>query len=319
MEYLYRVLGYETVYQDEILKSMPSYICSRYRLRKVTIDGNQAIFVYPKNELDSVNHIRKHIERIEREVNAPAVLVLDRLTYRQKEYLLRDRIPFVVDGKQIYLPFMAVYLQERSDSERIKVKSLLPSAQLLLLHFIYEGCKGMLASDACKALSLTPMSISRASRQLEEMRLITIQKRGVQKVLISNETPQNLFNTAKSFLNNPVKRIIYVDKKEIQEQLLKSGESALAEYSMLNPSELECYASGSISRWEKYSTKELQSSENQCAVELWRYDPKILSKGDCVDRLSLALSLQENHDERVEAVTEDILNELWRDISDKRD
>lgn len=55
-----------------------------------------------------------------------AVLILDHLAYRQKEYLLRDHIPFVVEGKQIYLPFMAVYLQERCDSEKKEDAVILP-------------------------------------------------------------------------------------------------------------------------------------------------------------------------------------------------
>ena len=37
----------------------------------------------------------------------------------QKEYLIREKIPFMVDGKQIYLPFLAVYLQERCSAEKI--------------------------------------------------------------------------------------------------------------------------------------------------------------------------------------------------------
>ena len=46
------------------------------------------------------------------------MLVLRELSFRQKEYLIREKIPFIVDGKQIYLPFMAVYLQERCSAEK---------------------------------------------------------------------------------------------------------------------------------------------------------------------------------------------------------
>lgn len=110
MEFLKSVLGTHIVYLDKDAISVPNYIHARYRLHEVTLDGKKAIFVYPKTDIDSVNAIKKHLERIERTAEAPAILVLDHLTYRQREYLLRDHIPFVVDGKQIYLPFMAVYL-----------------------------------------------------------------------------------------------------------------------------------------------------------------------------------------------------------------
>ena len=104
MEYLNRVLGIKVMYQDKTLASMPNFIIARYRIQKVVLDGKDALFVYPKDELESVNAVKKHVERIEKAQGAPAVLVLEHLTYRQKEYLLRDHIPFVVEGKQIYLP-----------------------------------------------------------------------------------------------------------------------------------------------------------------------------------------------------------------------
>jgi len=90
-----------------------------------------------------------------------------------------------VDGKQIYLPFMALYLQERGDAEKIDISGILPSAQLLLLLYIYQGCGELLTREASRKLGFTATSISRASRQLQEMGLIQTEKRGVQKVICS--------------------------------------------------------------------------------------------------------------------------------------
>lgn len=318
MEYLNHVLGIRVTYKDDLPKSIPNFIDARYRLQKVALDGKEAVFLYPKMELDAVSAIKKHIDRVQRTEGVPAVLVLTKLTYRQKEYLLRDRIPFIVEGKQIYLPFMAVYLQERGDGEGQGTEVMLPSAQMLLLHYIYRGCKELLTSEASKKLSFTPMSISRASRQLEDMGLLQIEKRGVQKVIFSEKTAEELFLAAKKYFCNPVKRIVYVPKTEINEKLLISGYSALSEYSMLNPSAVESYAAGSVAVWESVSSKKLQNSEKQCAVELWRYDPKKLTEDKCVDKLSLALLLSDDKDERVEEAIDEMLMQVWRDINGKR-
>ena len=97
------------------------------------------IFLYPKTELEQIEVLKKHIARIQKNENLPVVLVLKELSFRQKEYLIREKIPFIVDGKQIYLPFMAVYLQERCSAEKKTREEILPSAQMLLLHFIYGG------------------------------------------------------------------------------------------------------------------------------------------------------------------------------------
>ncbi|MGI6249668.1 MAG: hypothetical protein ACOYJX_09815 [Acutalibacteraceae bacterium] len=318
MEYLNHVLGIHTVYKDGNFSVMPNYINSRYRIRGVILDGADVVFVYPKNELESINSVKKHIERIKLTTGIPAILVLDRITYRQKEYLLRDRIPFIVEEKQIYLPFLGVYLQQRCDSEKNDSGIILPSAQLLLLYFIYHGCGEMLTKDAAQVLSFTATSISRASRQLEMYDLIKSEKRGVQKVVYSDNTPRELFEKAKKFLTNPVKRTIYVPKKEVKAGLLLSGYSALSEYSMLSPPNVECFAAGSIAEWDKFSSAKLHNSNDQYAIELWRYEPKKLTVGKYVDRLSLALALRHDKDERTEEAVEEMLKDVWRDIDGKR-
>ena len=292
------------------------YIHARYRLQEVSLDGKKAVFVYPKADLDSIDAVKKHLKRIQAAMDASAILVLEHLTYRQRNYLLHDHISFIVDGKQIYLPFMAVYLQQRADSEKTEITEILPSAQLLFLYYIYHGCGELLTRDASDKLSFTATSISRASKQLEDLGLLRTEKRGVQKVIYSEKKPQELFEKAKSCLPNPVKRTIYVPRTEIKEKLPMSGYSALSEYSMLNPPAVECYAVKSITTWEKNASGKLQNSEDQCAVELWRYDPGKLSKEESVDRLSLALALKEDRDERIEEAVEEMLIDVWREIED---
>jgi hypothetical protein len=318
MEYLNRVLGIRVIYKEEPIDSMPNYIYSRYRLQKVTLDGKPAVFVYPKDEIEAVSNVKKHLERIVETENVPAVLILEHLTYRQKEYLLRDHIPFVVEGKQIYLPFMALYLQERGDSGKQEITKMLPSAQLLLLHYIYQGCGEMMTSEASQKLYFTATSISRASRQLEEMGLIKTEKRGVQKIMYSGKTPQELFEDARESLSNPVKRTIFVPKSELDESFPMSGYTALSEYTMMNPPMAECYAAASIASLEKMATTKLQSTDDQCAVELWRYDPRKLAEGNCVDKLSLALSLSHDKDERIEEAVEEMLKSVWEEQIDQR-
>ena len=318
MEYLNKILGIRVVYRDDALNSLPNYIHTIYRVQRVTLDGKQAIFVYPREDLEAVSSVKKHLDRIIEAGEAPAVLIMEQLTYRQKEYLLREHIPFVVDGKQIYLPFMALYLQERGDGEKIDTSDMLPSAQLLLLFYIYHGCGELMTSEASKRLELTATSISRASRQLQEMGLIQTEMRGVQKVICSDKSPEELFNIARTRMCNPVKRTIFVPKSEIKESMLMSGYSALSEYSMIKPPLTECFASDSVADWDKIGSRRLQSTDDQCAVELWRYDPKKLSSGNCVDRLSLVLALSDDRDERIEEAVEEILKYLWEEQNGKR-
>ena len=293
MEYLDKVLGVKVTYDDVEFKHLPNFIATRYRLQMVSMNEQKMIFLYPKTELEQIEVLKK-------------------------EYLIREKIPFIVDGKQIYLPFMAVYLQERCSAEKKTREEILPAAQMLLLHFIYGGAQELSTSQAAKDLELTPTSISRASRQLEEMGLLHIRKVGVQRIMQSEDSPKTLFQKAGDKLLNPIKRTVYIPKELVGTELLESGYSALAEYSMLNTPNVRCYAAERISQWKDVMTNSLQNSLVQVAVEMWRYNPRKLSTRNIVDELSLALALREDADERVEEAVEEMLNELWRKIDGYR-
>lgn len=317
MEYLNKVLGIKIKYSNKKFEHLPNFIITRYHLRRAWLDKEQVIFIYPKTNLESLEILKKHILRIQKEEKLPIVLILKELTYRQKEYLIRDRIPFIVENKQIYLPFLAVYLAEKCNAE-YKEKKILPSAQILLLHFIYNGAKELSTNQASKNLGLTPTSISRASKQLEKMGFLRSKKVGVQKILFSETSAKDIFQNAESRLLNPIKRTIYIPKESVENDLLKSGYSALSDYSILNPSKLNFFATNKISKWNEIAENDLQDSQTQVALELWRYDPHKLSSDGTVDALSLALALKEDPDERVEAAIEEMLEKLWRKIDNYR-
>lgn len=318
MEYLNQVLGIKAKYADAEIQHLPNFIKNRYRVMKVILNGKKVTFLYLLTELEAIETVKKHIARVEKQDGDPVVLILDHINYRQKEYLLKAHIAFIVEKKQIYLPFMAVYLQERCDAEEKDANVMLPSAQMLLFYFMYCSLKPTMTSQAAKDLELTPTSVQRAAKQLEKFGLVQIKKDGVQRIISCDLTAEKLFEKAKSYLRNPVKKIRYVLKEKVPADTLVSGETALSEYTMLNPSPIRCFATDSISKWEAALSNSIYSIEEQAAVEVWRYDPKKLSKSAEVDKLSLAVSLQDNDDERVEEAVEEMLTALWRKIDGNR-
>ena len=100
MEYLDKVLGVKVIYEDVEFKYLPNFIATRYRLRMVSMNEQKIIFLYPKAELEQIEVLKKHIARIQKNENLPVVLVLKALSFRQKEYLIREKIPFIVEGSQ---------------------------------------------------------------------------------------------------------------------------------------------------------------------------------------------------------------------------
>jgi ribA/ribD-fused uncharacterized protein len=62
MEYLYKVLGIKATVQRAEFDHLPNYIAVRYRLQKVSMDGQKVIFLYPKTELEQIEDLKAQLK-----------------------------------------------------------------------------------------------------------------------------------------------------------------------------------------------------------------------------------------------------------------
>lgn len=316
MKYIEKILGIKTKYIIENIVNMPNFINDRYELKVVYLDTIKTIFVYPLCELDNAKMIKKHIELIEEANKCNAVLILSSISFKQRESYIREKISFIMENKQIYIPFLGTYLSNSFVAEKQVDEKIYPATQLLLLHFIYNGCIELQTTKAAKELGVSLMSISRAVSQLKNLKLIKTKKQGYKELICSNKTPKELFELSIPYLLNPIKKKIYILAINEKEGLYISGYSALTEYSSISSSAYVTYASGSISKYAKEASNHRYSDELE--VEFWRYDPKKLSNNGIVDPLSLYLSLKDEIDERTQGALEEMLNDLWEGIDGKR-
>ena len=164
-------------------------------------------------------------------------------------------------------------------------------------------------AQAIDALGYSAMTISRATRQLVQAECLSEEKNGVQKILTSNRERKDLFDEILQLLIDPVRKRIYMNKDQITEEFCLSGDSALARYSMLNEPRVSCYAIDSKRKPKGH--ERLMDADKQVEVELWKYDPLLLSRDGVVDPLSLVMSLRGNTDERVEEALEDLMDAFW--------
>ena len=319
MDYICNTLGITLEHQEWDKKiQVPFFILARYQIECILLDHVKTLFLYPKTELDQIVTVKKHILRIQRIEKLPVVLILDKMTRQRRQYFLDAHIPFVVENKQIYLPFLGVFLQERFDTENVLTVKLQPSAQVLFFYYIYKNENRLYMNEAIRVLGFSAMTITRAMRQLVQTGIFSSKKDGVQKVLYATAKRKELYQKMKPFLISPVRRRIYIAKEERTQKMVLSGNTALSAMRMLNPPRLNCYAIESNAVKELQGTKMLLNGENQVCVELWKYDPQILTDNDRVDSLSLALSFIDEKDERVEEAVEEVLNGLWRKLDDSR-
>lgn len=312
MDYIGTTLGLKVTYMPwTFVNDMPYFITDRYEIQKVSIGPAQALMLKLKAEFPPVSTLQKHIARVQKAEHIPVLIELETISKYRRDALIKAGIPFVVPGKQLYLPFLGAVLNERCDPEVGSTEKLLPSAQAIFFYYLYSKQDRIYISNAVKDLQYSAMSVSRASRQLVQTGLFEECKEGVQKLLIARYDRKEMFRRIHPMLIDPVKRRIYVDLDKISGQFPLSGYSAMARYSMLNEPALICYAADVSAKLSGAAT--LTNAKHQAQVEIWKYDPAVLSKDGVVDPLSLIMSLQENPDERTEEAIEEILQKFWEE------
>jgi DNA-binding MarR family transcriptional regulator len=265
----------------------------------------------PRGELDTLTAIKKHISRVREAEPMPVVFDIENMTARRRQSLIGARIPFVAPACQIYLPFLGIALNERYTSTTAPSETLMPSSQLMLFYYLYQTKPELRTGGAADIFGISDMQISRAIKQLAALGLVIAEKDGVRTVISSKEHRRDLFEKAKPYLRSPVRKRIYAEHSELPNGLPLSGYSALSELTMLGGSETETFAFfGKAS--DLAGTDTLVDNVLQAEVEIWRYNPTLLSQHPgVVDTLSLATSLAADDDARVEQAIDELLSSLW--------
>lgn len=208
-------------------------------------------------------------------------------------YLMPDkgyaRLPFLYAGKKM--------------SDRTRAKRLTPAAQYLLLsHLQLESLDGKTLSEISSSVPQSYLTVSRAVTVLEEVGLGYSDRFGKTKVFHFKFVGKDLWGKAQPYLVSPILTVRYYDA--FDGSGIIGGINALAHYSHLNPEEMQTLV---LDR--NLVPEDNGLEDGRYRIEVWKYPP--IGGGPWVDRLSLALSLQENKDERVQKEVELMIDAIW--------
>lgn len=250
--------------------------------------------------------------QLAKQCELPVVLVSESVDPRQRKALVQQGIPFVVPGKQAYLPFLAFAATAAAKQRTLKEK-LSPSAQSVLVALV-ENPTFSSFEELRAGTRVSSSSISRGIDELAQRGLVSKTRQGRQVLLSFDESA--LLREAMPYLINPVAQVMYARKSETTKKLPLAGESALAERSMLVPPRVEQRAVSKTEilclNLEEVLLGELDDRDT-AQIQVWSYDPLVTGK-DMVDNLSLALSLVDTGDERVLGELNTLFGEeeLWQ-------
>ena len=296
--------------------TLPAYLTGQYDFFDGTVGDVQILFLHSAEE-PVPSAAKKHERTLQQSWTGPVAFVFERITPRTRQRMVSEGLSFVVPDNQIYLPALGVNLRERYRTRVQTTDRLRPSAQVLFLHVLANHSPGSnTPSGLARRLGYTPMAMGQALNQLEDAKLVNVHKEGRERRFELAGEPADLWHQAQPLLASPISRRRYLSGVTPSARKgLAAGLSALATYSALAEPAVPVVALDRVkakSLLEVRGVQELPTAdEAELAVEVWSYEPGVLSEGATVDRLSLYLSLRDDTDERVQSA----LDEMMRGVT----
>lgn len=297
---------------------LPFYLGEAYDFGVIDLFQHRFLLAILKEGSFTVGQLRKQADLIRADLLVQVIFVLPEVDAITRSRLMEQKVNFICPGKQMFIPVLFLDLKEQFEEKgrETENKTLIPSAQLILMHHLYDLAKGFVGSitsfkELAKQLDYSPMAITKAAVDLEKYELCTVGGTKEKTLLFAGDK-KTFWERCKPFLSSPVKKTVFVDLLPEIEQI-RAGEYALPFYTDMNPSDQPVFAMG------KYQFQYLQKSggipeqyerEGKYKLEIWKYQPEVLlSKSkwqNNVDPLSLYLSLRHIKDERIQLALEQI-------------
>ena len=300
------------------LKGIPHYLTELYRFCMGGVAGTPCLFMMSKSrEGETPAVVKKHWNTVSGFFEDDVIYVVESISSFNRKRLIERKVPFVVPGNQLYLPMCGIDLREHFKSLSNRTSGELSAiAQLLVLGQIQDlnPWRGSARSMA-ETLGYSAMTLTRAVNELIDHGLAEAEQVGREKRLKFALHPKPLWEAAQNFLSSPVKKRINVSRPAREFPGLVAGESALARQSMIVEPRVPVFAVyaadwPAIKKGLKLEDRNARDPDS-IQVELWKYPPSRLADGDCVDRLSLYLSLKDVEDERLAMALESVVGSVW--------
>lgn len=318
IEELENDFGLKLNISDNVDKSgLPRYLTSGRRFYRLWYDDLEFYLVRLSAPVDS-RVLFKELAIYEDILGAQVAFWFDELTKNNRNAYVKHHIPFILVPTQAYLPFLGIIFSKKFfGTHRNDSLPITPNAQKILLFFIYSEKNEYTKRDISEKLEIDPVYVTRGTKELVSRKYLCEKKEGKYVFVFRDITERELFDKSRNALISPVYKTVYVKRTNAITTLLKAGDFALSEISMLNPPDIETYAcfknSELVDDFELIDDPGWADSKKICKVELWNYDPKQLSGTDTVDELSLYSSMMNSTDARVQGEMEKILEDIkWQ-------
>jgi len=288
-------------------EKLPLALSGAYVFKDIEFFGTRLTLFFPNVLEDcSPSQLSKHQAKMQEVFCHPVAFVLETIESYNITRLTRFGVNFIVPGKIVFLPSMLMFLRDIKNTTRGIPETMPPVAQLLILyHLQVESINGMETARIAEITGMAYPTINVALKWLTNKGFVQLLG-GKQKEVQMAWNGKELWENALPLMTTPVERILYTDLTLTE--TLTAGESSMGHYTMLEEPAKPVVAISKVTA--KQYANSLNKQYGDVKVEVWKYNPMLLSKSEYVDRLSLYLSLKENDDERVQMECDTLIEEM---------
>ncbi|MFT4072101.1 MAG: hypothetical protein QM654_09340 [Dysgonamonadaceae bacterium] len=300
---------------ENALKKLPMFLSYAYNYKLIEIENVSFLLVEEKERNTTVirtaGQLNKFVKIFREQVGLSPIFVLYNLSPQMRRNLIANRISFVVPDSQLYLPEMLIVLKESNLQPNSFPELLTPSAQLLLLyHLQVERLESFSFKGVAEKLGYSPKTITKIAEELKVKNISQITGTK-EKCFVFEEDSKQLWQLSEPQMQSPIIKSYFTSFKGI-EQFCKSGDVALAHYTFLNETGKESIAVPKT-EFDKLKASDyweyLDEIEGDIQLEIWKYNPAVLSDNGYIDPLSLYLCYREDKDARVEGEMEKLIEQ----------
>lgn len=297
--------------QPAIKKKIPFGLSGAYDYYRTEIYNTAFIIAGVDCEGEDIapSVLAKQKEVLLKQTGIVPIFVFKKLTSYLFHRYTKKNIDIVVGNKQLFLPsIFLVVSREKIEIHNDTEKAPMFFQLAVLYHLERENINGITTQTLAEKLQTSYATANRGIRWLKEKEFITLSG-AKEKHIRFNYSGKELWNKALPYMESPIDFIIYTPELGITDNGFISELNALAEYTLLNGGPYRL----AISKEEYKTLKNKDISWDpfgEAGLEVWKYNPALLTTSKVVDKLSLYLMLKDYEDERVQIELEKMVSDI---------
>ena len=305
-----------SLYDDS---SLPLFIRGGYDFYSARIYNADYVLMEKKGEVGPCQNFIRDYSFMRDKKGEKAIIVAENLNGNAIRQLVRNGVEFIVPDRHLFVPSLGVVLGSVIENKVVQSDVFSSTAQLVFLYLLYINreksvciTKGVIA----KALDIFPSETTAAVAELQTRGVVKVRRKGQSHYVELADESSVIFRNHLRNLMNPVSRRFVVDKDALKGAIygVVSGTAALSRLTSLSPDACMEYAvSAKAFRKLKADNPEIERydenvvDENVGILDVWHYNPSVLSEDGIADPISLYLATKDDADERVRIASRKML------------